>query len=148
MVVLSFVKYSNIHNAINFTFSIPYHAYLDIFYRLLRTFSSGPLRFCQQKPFSSFSLLYFQLEKKGISFTDIEVEGEGVGLSMSIVEPPVTPGLSKETQKRLQKDLLSCKFRILRKGTRPNWIVEVSTLCQKKKLISSIKFKIQNSRQN
>ena len=53
MVVLSFVKYSNIHNAINFTFPIPYHAYLDIFYRLLRTFSSGPLRFCQQKPFSS-----------------------------------------------------------------------------------------------
>ena len=54
MVVLSFVKYGNIHNALNFTFSIPCDAYLDIFYGLLRTFSSGPLRFCQQKPFSSF----------------------------------------------------------------------------------------------
>ena len=55
MVVLSFVKYGNIHNAINFTFSIPCDAYLDIVYGLLRTFSSGPLRFCQQKHFSSFS---------------------------------------------------------------------------------------------
>ena len=53
MVVLSFVKYGNIHNALNFTFSIPCDAYLDIFYGLLRTFSSGPLRFCQQKHFSS-----------------------------------------------------------------------------------------------
>ena len=54
MVVLSFVKYGNIHNAINFTFSIPCDAYLHIFYGLLHTFSSGPLRFCQQKHFSSF----------------------------------------------------------------------------------------------
>ena len=53
MVILSFVKYGNIHNALNFTFSIPCDAYLDIFYGLLHTFSSGPLRFCQQKPFSS-----------------------------------------------------------------------------------------------
>ena len=53
VVVLSFVKYGNIHNALNFTVSIPCDAYLDIFYGLLRTFSSGPLRFCQQKPFSS-----------------------------------------------------------------------------------------------
>ena len=53
MVVLSFVKYGNIHNALNFTFSIPCDAYLDIFYGLLHTFSSGPLRFCQQKTFSS-----------------------------------------------------------------------------------------------
>ena len=56
MVVLSFVKYGNIHNAINFTFSIPCDAYLHIFYGLLHTFSSGPLRFCQQKHFSSFYL--------------------------------------------------------------------------------------------
>ena len=56
VVVLSFVKYGNIHNALNFTVSIPCDAYLDIFYGLLRTFSSGPLRFCQQKPFSSFFL--------------------------------------------------------------------------------------------
>ena len=56
MVVVSFVKYGNIHNAINFTFSIPCDAYLDIFYGLLCTFSSGPLRFCQQKHFSSFKL--------------------------------------------------------------------------------------------
>ena len=55
MVVVSFVKYGNIHNAINFTFSIPCDAYLDIFYGLLCTFSSGPLRFCQQKHFSSCS---------------------------------------------------------------------------------------------
>ena len=56
MVVLSFVKYGNIHNAINFTFSIPCDAYLHIFYGLLHTFSSGPLRFCQQKHFSSYLL--------------------------------------------------------------------------------------------
>ena len=55
MVILSFVKYGNIHNAINFTFSIPCDAYLHIFYGLLHTFSSGPLRFCQQKHLSSFS---------------------------------------------------------------------------------------------
>ena len=55
MVVLSFVKYGNIHNAINFTFSIHCDAYLHIFYGLLHTFSSGPLRFCQQKHFSSLS---------------------------------------------------------------------------------------------
>ena len=55
MVVLSFVKYGNIHNVINFTFSIPCDAYLHIFYGLLHTFSSGPLRFCQQKHFSSLS---------------------------------------------------------------------------------------------
>ena len=61
MVVLSFVKYANIHNAINFTFSIPCDAYLDIFYGLLRTFSSGPLRFCQQKHFSSLWSIYIQL---------------------------------------------------------------------------------------
>ena len=54
MVVLSFVKYGNIHNAINFTFSIHCDAYLHIYYGLLHTFSSGPLRFCQQKHFSSF----------------------------------------------------------------------------------------------
>ena len=54
MVVLSFVKYGNIHNAINFTFSIPCDAYLHFFYGLLHTFSSGPLRFCQQKHFSSW----------------------------------------------------------------------------------------------
>ena len=57
MVVLSFVKYGNIHNAINFIFSIPCDAYLHIFYGLLHTFSSGPLRFCQQKLFSSLLLL-------------------------------------------------------------------------------------------
>ena len=57
MVVLSFVKYGNIHNAINFTFSIPCDAYLHIFYGLLHTFSSGPLRFCQQKHFSSYTLI-------------------------------------------------------------------------------------------
>ena len=56
MVVLSFVKYGNIHNAINLTFSIPCDAYLHIFYGLLHTFSSGPLRFCQQKHFSSSDL--------------------------------------------------------------------------------------------
>ena len=56
MVVVSFVKYGNIHNAINFTFSIPCDAYLDIFYGLLCTFSSGPLRFCQQKHSSSLIL--------------------------------------------------------------------------------------------
>ena len=57
MVILSFVKYGNIHNAINFTFSIPCDAYLHIFYGLLHTFSSGLLRFCQQNHFSSLSLL-------------------------------------------------------------------------------------------
>ena len=41
-------------------FSIPYDAYVDLFYVLLRTFSSGSLRFCQQKPFSSFFLEWWQ----------------------------------------------------------------------------------------
>ena len=33
-------------------------AYVNIFYGLLCTFSSGPLRFCQQNPFSSIYLSY------------------------------------------------------------------------------------------
>ena len=68
---------------IKFTFSIPCDAYVDIFYGLLRTFSSGPLRFCQQKPFSSlnclvlilylyidffFSLMLFSLLKHYLEF--------------------------------------------------------------------------------
>ena len=45
---------SNIHNAVKFTVSIAYDAYVDIFYGCVPTFSSGPLCFCQQKPFSSY----------------------------------------------------------------------------------------------
>ena len=30
-------------------------AYVNIFYGLLRTFSQGPFRFCQQKPFSGLT---------------------------------------------------------------------------------------------
>ena len=47
------LTYKNLIYLLNLQFSISYHAYLDIFYTLLRTFSSGPLRFCQQKHFSS-----------------------------------------------------------------------------------------------
>ena len=57
---------SNIHNAIKFTVSIAYDAYVDIFL-WVTSFSSWPLRFCQQKHSSSYTLFTaisnFEVEK-------------------------------------------------------------------------------------
>ena len=44
---------SNIHNAIKFTVSIAYDAYVMMHLLWVTSFSSGPLRFCQQKHSSS-----------------------------------------------------------------------------------------------
>ena len=69
--------------------------------------------------------MHFQLEKKHIAYSDIEVDGEGIGLSLSILDVIPCEGLRPDTQERLKSDLLSCKFRIQRKGSRPTWILEV-----------------------
>ena len=77
-------------------------AYVNIFYGLLRTFSSGPLRFCQQKSFSSFLLFFFLLHfflLHSILFYFIclyffllyppEASGGFFGLAFTMPPPPV-----------------------------------------------------------
>jgi mediator of RNA polymerase II transcription subunit 14 len=74
-----------------------------------------------------FIALGNELFLRKLSHQGIQVEGNGAGLTLPLLAPPEVPGISPSTKKILHADLLSCKFRVQRKGGRV-WLAEVRPL--------------------
>lgn len=82
------------------------------------------LALCQDRV--PFVLLVKELNKRMISYSDIEVDGENIGLSLTVLGLLSTEGLEEETVARLRRNVLSCKLRQLcKRGTKAQWMCEV-----------------------